>query len=450
VLLHLPGVTNAAQTALAQGYPAEPNRTTVVVPPGLTQRQVLAAIGPLLGGVPVAQAGSIRLVMPGAGAGGVTSLAQAIADVHNIEVIAADGRPVASNGGAFSHDPANPLSQWWQFTRGNPPVGQGGFGGLVAPATPPAWQGGLDGVLTALHGPAAAPVLPPGVALVRTPSGILLLPALYAAPTVAQQAAYDAAVTAALAHPVDPNSITVLADPAVTDLQLAAYLTATQARYTGVAPLVVDPQRPGLTAVQAAALATNTVVPPGPGLPAGLPGVPVLRPVPAQNWPSLTGGQLHTPGGTVAAGRPYQPRNPGGGLTQIRPGVWRLAPGWQLEITQSGLWVHPDGAGGVAATAAHAQAPDPNRALVVVDTPGPGLSAPDAVWTALAAVLPGLPGIAGNQLTVNSNNTSARARQVARQLRIAGANLVGTVGPPRRWTRWVPPPPRTGRWPPPT
>ncbi|HVQ89589.1 MAG TPA: hypothetical protein VMU51_01015, partial [Mycobacteriales bacterium] len=412
------GGPGLAPPPMAAGHPAEPNRATIVVGPAVTPDQVLVALGPVLAGLPLAQRGSIRLVLPGAGAGGPAALGQQIADRYGIEVLAPDG-PVQTAGGSFVHDRANPLAQWQRFTRYDPAQPSGALG-----PNAPGWQPALQGALTALHGPGGllgpAPAgMPVGTELVRVPAGVLLT---------------RPGNPVGLGHPVDPAAVTVLVDPTITDAELTGYLTpAVVAQYTaGGTAVRVAPQRAGLDGPAAAALATATTL-------------PVLRRHPGSGWPALSTGQLHSPGPGVASGRPVPAPvavlSPALGPA-VTPGVWPLLPavppnvaaaavnpGWEVEVTQSGLWVRPPNPTQAESDAAHAVPADPNRMRVLVASPG-NLSAPGPVWNAVTALAGNLTvgGVAvnGGQLTVATEHASTLARDRADQFRAAGATLTGS------------------------
>ncbi|MEN3356645.1 MAG: hypothetical protein V7637_627, partial [Mycobacteriales bacterium] len=402
---------------MAAGHPAEPNRATVVVDPAATPDQVLVGLGRVLAALPAARQGSIRLVMPGAGTGGPAALGQQIADRYGIEVLAPDG-PVRVAGGSFVQVRANPLAQWQRFSRYDPPLPSGALG-----PNAPGWQPALQGALTALHGPAGPAGTPAGTELVRVPAGVLLT---------------RPGNPVGLGHPVDPTAVTLLADPTITDAELAGYLTpAVVAQYTaGGTAVVLDPRRPAAAfgAAAAAALANATTL-------------PVLRRHPVPAWPALSTGQLHRPGPGVASGRPVPAPvavlSPALGPA-VTPGVWPLlaavpanAPagavpagtGWEVEVTQSGLWVRPPNPTQAESDAAHAVPADPNRMRVLVESPG-NTSAPGPVWNAVTALAGNLTvggaAVNGGQVTVATEHASTLARDRADQLRGTGATLTGS------------------------
>ncbi|WP_405635015.1 hypothetical protein OG543_07850 [Streptomyces sp. NBC_01178] len=330
-------------------------------------------------------AGSVRLVMAGAGhdAEGRPATARRIADGWRIEVEAPDGAPLVVPGGTLFVPPAEGVGRhpsaggWWRFAPGKRPEPLG-------PRSPePSWQSVLSGLPSTVAG---------GCVVEQIPAGVLVRPAGAAAARPGDL--YHAV-------PVDPRRLAVVVGvPFGEDVsaeEVAEVLEALPEDVRVAVRLVPGGRRDLLPLAQSVADRLDVEV----EVMTGLPLVAASGPMGTYAVRSV----LATPDGTPtwipfvdavrcgppdAEGRARPPRllrwsPPLPGPARPEEGVVGLSGDWQLTVTRAGMWVGPRGGPGLPSTARQV---DPGGPVIELGMPGELLDA--SLWPVLANVLEAL------------------------------------------------------------
>ncbi|MFC4079641.1 hypothetical protein [Amycolatopsis samaneae] len=323
LLVHPPEGPSATVLELARTLPPEPGYTVVVVDPpelgGTALAEELAARVP--------DRRPLRLVLSRAGTGGPRSLAYALAERKQTEVIAPDGevRPVA-DGFAFVAGGAG----WLRFRPGGPPRPAG----LRYPV--PAWEPG-----TPLRR------LAPGAGLVvePIPAGLWLRPGSHPDPAPV------------LGLPCQAEMLTVVLEPSVPVPEICRLLAALPATARTRVRLIPHGthERAGEPVGQLVADESGAPVTVHTGL-IGWAFATVLS-----YWPR----RVPMP----AVPKVVRYRAPLPGLAEPHPGVFRLTEDIIVETVQSGLWVR-DSTEPMNGGEIRAVPPDPHRLRVTVGDPG--------------------------------------------------------------------------------
>lgn len=323
LLVHPPEGPVATAVELARTLPPEPGHTVVVVdPPELGGPALVEELAALL-----PDRRPLRLVLSRAGSGGPGSLAHALAERKQTEVIAPDGvvRPVAG-GFAFAAGGAG----WLRFRPGGPPRPAG----LRYPV--PAWEPG-----TPLRRLAPGP----GLVVEPIPAGLWLRPDSHPDPAPV------------FGLPCQAEMLTVVPEPSVPVPEICRLLAALPELARTRVRLIPHGthERAGEPVGQLVADASGAPVTVHTGL-TGWAFATVLS-----YWPR----RVPMP----AVPKVVRYRAPLPGLAEPHLGVFQLTDDITVEIVQSGLWVRgstePMNGGEIRAVPL-----DPYRLRVTVGEPG--------------------------------------------------------------------------------
>lgn len=347
-------------TVLARSLPAERDRTVVVLdfPAGMDIR-VWGTVAAALRG-----RGAIRLATSHAGSLRPTAPAQWLAEQLQTEVIAPDGVLMTVPGSAFVASPQG-YGCWLRFGPGRSPVPFGKRFPIpdwetMDPHSP--WQTGMVGV---------AEPIPAGMWLRSRQTAPLDRTAWYARPILALPCREDV-LTVVLGGPGQPPIpadeicllLSALPFAARSRVRLAPYAMPGGLGHTG--QLVADRLDEHITTYTGLPIAADRNG-------AGISVVAVDRHGQPTWWPFVTE-LTYAPRKVRNRGGPAVPavvgsRPPVAGLTELQPGVFRLAEGVVVEVVASGLWVR-EATEPCDAALVRALPLDPEWARLTIGTPG--------------------------------------------------------------------------------